>query len=469
MSSGESFLRGLVTPTLAAVTTFALALVADKMAATNDIIASVKDYFPYISATIMFFSLVPTITKRFKDASTPVFDKIDGASDSVTSAVADLGPRVDAIIDGLQAKTQRVLDPIRPLLTKAKAQTAPLKKLSPDLSIPDDKDVDREFDEAQGIVDSKVKEALANLNLDNYVPGYLRSWGGLYCRVVIPTLFCVLLFQLGVAYGSNHFVGSLQSTAPTRRHLRGNASMRMEYAGDYAAAVDLQSIEDQMGEKFEGAKETVTADAEGFEEEFGKDFEATKEVIGTETEQAKEAVSSGAEKAKEAFSSGVETAKEATQEGLVEAKEELQLLEQQAEVYEAELSETVMESLDMVTSTVISYVLAIIQAALAYFFSGARVKSWVVNKTMSTLSDKATDTLRSCGVTTAMEDVLSTRMGRVRKKVIKILSISSKLEDLLGQISGLTALPGSPVKLVESAAEEAKKKGGFLGRLFGKR
>ena len=104
-------------------------------------------------------------------------------------------------MDELQEKTVSALDPIRPELDEASAKMEPLKRLDPNIDIPDVGDIDDEFDEAQGKVGDRVDSAQAQLtNVNQYLPIQLHSAKNFYWRVVFPVLLTALLLQLCVAF-----------------------------------------------------------------------------------------------------------------------------------------------------------------------------------------------------------------------------------------------------------------------------
>ena len=95
----------------------------------------------------------------------------------------------------------------------------------------------------------------------------------------------------------------------------------------------------------------------------------------------------------------------------------------------------VANSSSMLRSVAISYVVALLQLAIVYGLTSEYIKAWFINKVLQKASDNVARTLREYGVTQDIHDVLGTRMGRVRQKVLKVIQSSKELEALLAKVN----------------------------------
>lgn len=249
VSQGRSLIQGLLAPTLASGCTFAAALYISGTAQVSHVSALLAQLFPYLNAVVVFFSTLNPIQDRFMKAVVPVFTKVDKAEDIVNTSINDVKDSVDTTIDSLQAKLGKVMKPMKPTLEKAKSNGAALKRLDPDIEIPDP-DVDKELDGKQGVVGAKIEEAQKHLQLDKHVPEYLRSPESFYWRVVFPVVILVLIVQLLFAWLGTY----CQSAAGGTRMLK-----------------ELESLKTAAHGQIEGFKGGFQDNVAGYEGEF-KDF-----------------------------------------------------------------------------------------------------------------------------------------------------------------------------------------------------
>jgi hypothetical protein len=212
----QAFLYAMMAPTLTAMVAggIALALQAQERAqlelqqaqdTVEETPAPLLQFgialFPYLNATMIFLSTAwPMQQHLMKHFIEPIFQAMNQAEDYLKGTVRQLGPFVDKTIDGIQKDFHTVLEPLQPTLQQVQQKAQLLEAMKEGVDIPDPSDIDRELDEAQGIVSHKMKEAERHLEYEDYVPDYLDSPPQFYWRIVMPILVVAWLFQMGVAY-----------------------------------------------------------------------------------------------------------------------------------------------------------------------------------------------------------------------------------------------------------------------------
>jgi hypothetical protein len=138
----------------------------------------------------------------------------------------------------------------------------------------------------------------------------------------------------------------------------------------------------------------------------------------------------------------------------------------------------VAQSKSLVQDVIWSYVVSILQMLLIFIFTSPIVQAWLVRQGMYQVQKGAERTLKEYGVSDALEDVLGTRLGRVREKILKLLRVYKKVEQMLEELGIMTnVLPSGNTaeKIAETLsgetvheAMEKAKKGKFFGRFFKK-
>jgi hypothetical protein len=386
-SDGQSFIMALVTPTLAAAAIFLAALYLGESGKEEaaEIAEVLIQYFPYLCATAMFISSVSPIQRRLMSAIEPVFTKIDSGKDEIEKAVGNIGPAVDSTIGALRLQVNEVMAPKKPTLDKAKTLSEKIKRTDPSLDIPDLAGIDKEFDEAHGVIGERIKEAQKHLQFDQYIPGQLKSAHAYYWRVVFPIVLLVLAIQL--AFATVWEYSSLASTTHSRA---------------------LSSVELIDG---------VSEDFREFGDSINEDFEQ----------------------------------------------------------YEGQFSAAMDESTSLVTNVLWAYVIAFLQLAVVFLLSTNLGRAGLINKTMGTLEDETMRTLRKYGVSVSISDVLGTKMGRVRKNVLKVLKDYKEIDRIVRGLGA--AAETAPLKpkvavaglTVETGSGDAKgnDKGRSRSGIFG--
>lgn len=217
-SQGQGFVRGLLAPTLTAIGTTLVALVLSVTAqasSTAEATASswlstvslfLVSVFPYGNVVAVFASSLPPMRQRMMIAVEPIFVQLQKVQDLAVERVRAMAVTVDETLDQLQTKIHETIQPVQSTLDMATQQEAMLKTIRPDIDIPDPTDIDREFDEAQGVVGRKIAEAETYIYIQSRLPQPLQSADSFYRWVILPVACTALLMQLGVTFAttSNH-------------------------------------------------------------------------------------------------------------------------------------------------------------------------------------------------------------------------------------------------------------------------
>jgi hypothetical protein len=110
------------------------------------------------------------------------------------------------------------------------------------------------------------------------------------------------------------------------------------------------------------------------------------------------------------------------------------------------------------------FAMAVLQLTLLFGSTSGPVKAWMVNRTQTKVADRATVTLREYGVSTALEDVMGTRLARIRTKLLKLFSSVGKLQAVLDKIPDIPGLGKAQNAL--GSVMGGSKRGSFLGKMF---
>lgn len=108
--------------------------------------------------------------------------------------------------------------------------------------------------------------------------------------------------------------------------------------------------------------------------------------------------------------------------------------------------------------------MALLQVTLLFGSTSAPVKAWMVNRTQTKVSDRATVTLREYGVANALEDVMGTRLARIRTKLLKLFTSVGKLQVVLDKIPDISGLGKAQDAL--GSVMGGSKRGSFFGKMF---
>ena len=428
-SQGANFLRSIVTPTLTSIGTFAVAFYLQTM---EEIGPWIELLFPYVNATIVFGASVGPMQTRFLSAAVPIFDQVERAQEKVDKGVSQLRETFDESLDQLQAKAEKVMEPIKPTLAKAQPYEAQIKAVHPDLEVPD-QDLDEEFNEMRELVQPKLDEAQKLLHLDECVPWFLRTPQDFFWYVVFPVLLLAFVLQLVVAW----FTSSLVASQP---------DSSFPGAADAVRRM-LQEVVDSVKEQAQSLQDEAQAQAQALEDQAQAQAEALRN----------------------------------------QAQEQYDALQDQARAGVDELHSQfdakVAESKSMLLNVAVSYGMALLQMGFVFLISSPRVRAWVINLVLRIMTNKAMRVLRDSGVETAFEDVFQTKMTKTRDTLLKLIGAAEKISKVVGfPTAGLTNLFGgggsggagevsSPAAtltnvLSPTSSESPGKRPGLIGRMF---
>lgn len=242
---GQSFFVSIVSPTAVALLQVALAFYIENEEKIHDISESMVVIFPYLGALLQFVVSIRPTQKRIIDTTSPVFGQIDAGADRVNSYMAGLQPHVDTMVAFLRQETRAILEPIEPTLVNANKIEFMLKRIDPEVDIPETKDVDKIFDKVQAGVAFKIKEAQSKMDLRQYIPPSLKSPQAFYWKIIFPILCVAFLVQMVGAFVSQTFFHALLTPSQLidsesiNEHLE---SVKSEIAGE------IREIDSNIGE-----------------------------------------------------------------------------------------------------------------------------------------------------------------------------------------------------------------------------
>lgn len=475
----KAFMLGLVQPTLTALVTFGIALYLDGQqrfqqaqeegqqrtqemqtnAMSSPWIIYTIVLFPYVNATLVFCATVLPIQKRFITSIEPIFKAMSHAEDTLQATVKKLGPFVDDTIDGIQNDFHTVLEPIKPALDQIENKAHLLEHVfenrgtgKQDLDIPDPSDIDRELDEAQGIVTGKIDEAQQHLQVEEYMPNYLKSQRQFYWRIVFPIIVLAWIVQMAAAYGSEYITDhhnnqhevAMSSTAPNNNYrlLAESGPGGFDTAISFDPARDLDEFREadygssgtQMKEKARDFRDNATQQIhEQYDRYSGVVNETLHSLRGNLTNEYHQ--------------------------------------------FKGEFNAAVAQSRSLVRDVIWSYLVSLLQILLIYIITSQVVQSWLVRQGMRQIQKGAERTLKEYGVSQALEEVFDERLGRAREKIFQLLQVYKKVQITLENAGAMSNfLPsGSPEQVAETlsgnAVQEAMKKsrpGNLFGTMFKK-
>jgi len=105
-------------------------------------------------------------------------------------------------------------------------------------------------------------------------------------------------------------------------------------------------------------------------------------------------------------------------------------------LYAKQATLLIADSSPLLKIVAISYTTAVIQLAVVYLLSSKVIMAWFTNKALVQASENVSRILHAHGVSHVLEDVLGTRMVRVRQKLLKCIAFSKEVEGLLPLLIG---------------------------------
>jgi F0F1-type ATP synthase membrane subunit b/b' len=344
----------------------------------------------------------------------------------VEKSVTDVRDTFDDSLVKLQAKAEKVMEPIKPTLAKAQTFEPQLKAVDPDIELPD-QDLDEEFNEMRELVNPKFDEAQKLLNLDESIPWFLRTPRDFFWYVVFPVLLIAFIVQLVFAWLTTYLATSSSSSS----------ALRM-----------LHEVIDSVKDQSQPLREEAHEQVQSFQNEAQEKAQQLQDQAQEQYHAFQEEAQSGMEEFKTQFEATVESSKV------------------------------------MLINVAVSYAMALLQIFFVYLISSPRVRAWIINMVIRIMSNKALRVLRDSGVETAYKDVFLTNMTKTRDTLLKIINVAAKISKVVGLPSGLNIFGGggdpgksgtdsSPAGVLEnvlspSSDSTGTKPGGMLGlgRMF---
>jgi uncharacterized protein YjbJ (UPF0337 family) len=425
ISQGKGFLRSIVTPTLTSICT---ALVALYLSTMEEAGPWIEMLFPYVNATIVFAASVAPMKGRFMTAVTPVFDQVERVQEKVDRSVQELGDTFNSSLDVLQAKAEKVMEPIKPTLAKAQPFESKIKASFPDAELPD-QDLDEEFNEMRELVQPKLDEAKEALQLDESIPWFLRTPQAFFWSVVFPILLIAFAVQLVAAWFTTSIASAPGEPAIAASEL--GSRMLMEAVGG-ALGDQAQSLKGEAHDAVGKAKEEAGALRDGAKAGYAELHAQAQ---------------AGMDELHGEFDSQVAGAKV------------------------------------MLTNVAVSYGMSLLQVGVAFLISSPTVRAWIIDLLIRMMKAKAMRALREKGVETAFEDVFQTKMTKTRDTLLKIIGYYQKISSIVNvpslKILGLEGDASSTVAALgnvltptaggtpeDSSAKKSKGGLGGLSRMF---
>ena len=218
------------------------------------------------------------------------------------------------------------------------------------------------------------------------------------------------------------------------------ASAKLDATKDEASA-QFSDAKAKASAKMNAAKDAVTEQVDAAKQQATEQLDAAKEQAQQAKDEAAAQTDSAKEQATEQLDAAKEKAEKAKEDALKQAKELEDQMMAQKEEYEQQLKDYQDQLPTIIMSVVSSYLMSLLQMGLLFLFTSPKVKAWIINMFMKKVSSEADKTLREYGVTTTVEDVMGTRMSRIRKKLLKLFNTVGKLQGLLDKIPNVD-IPG---------------------------
>jgi len=396
---GTSFIQALVCPTVTALFTFFAALFLEEQSKLDSTAGNISlilvQYYPCISATVLFISSVSPIQARLLATVKPVFTKMASAKHEVDKAVAKIGPDIDKTIMAIKGMVDAEIKHIEPILINAKKHEAVLLKMDPTLEIPNPERIEKEFRDAHGLVQGKVREAQKYLNVDNYIPDIIKSAHAYYWRVIFPVLLIVLAIQLVMVFATQYFLVSIPVTRAVSSSDAFSASpLQLDAQQDVISEIDVNGLVTDVNEDCDIVKKDAVKDHDGVMETSEED--ATK---------AKEDVKEDAPAYEEEFHEFIDSA------------------DKDVEKDKEDFFAAVGDSKALVMNVVMSYLLTILQLIVIFLLSTSRGMVELTNKALETITEGTLRTLRQYGVSiVVLGTKVFTRVFQLWKESVRFIS-----------------------------------------------
>jgi hypothetical protein len=427
-SRSAAYIQSLLEPTITAMITACTALLlgylAQAQSFSDAVQAAITMLFPYANAIIVSYSSLNPIQNRCMKSMEPVYETTEKVQKSIVDGVEGIGKQVNDTVDKIQEQIHQVLQPIRPKLEMATKQEAMLKKVRPDIDIPDYSDIDREFDGMQGQVDAQLELAKNQLtDIQTLIPLPLRSPKAFYWRIIFPILIVFLSLQLGMTFVTIQ----KQQQTNTTRNLTSFLGKRRQLRGFHAWTPQegIAMIRSNVNTDLKNWTGIAQQNGKEFQDEVGDQVHSVVNDMNVTQMQdtAQEYVSQAKDEMMNQWN--------ATMDDLLNRASGYQ---QEATKYRDNMF---AKAKPMLQNVLLSYLMAALQLGIVYILTNPSIKSWLVNKSIAIATDQVQQRLRETGVMRAKEEVLGTRMKSVKRKITKIIEFTNQVEEILGKFGGV--------------------------------
>jgi len=131
-----------------------------------------------------------------------VFSRMTSVENEVNTAVTDLSNMIQGVISSGKANVDDVLNEYKPKITLASKMESTLKKMDPELEIPDVSSIEGVLDSAADSVTNAFKELEAVLDIEKMIPAPLQSEANFEKLAFYPVMGVLLAMQLFSTYKS---------------------------------------------------------------------------------------------------------------------------------------------------------------------------------------------------------------------------------------------------------------------------
>ena len=162
----------------------------------------VEALYPYYACIVTFIGSLPTMKARAAQLSGVVFSRMTSVENEVNTAVTDLSNMIQGVISSGKANVDDVLNEYKPKITLASKMESTLKKMDPELEIPDVSSIEGVLDSAADSVTNAFKELEAVLDIEKMIPAPLQSEANFEKLAFYPVMGVLLAMQLFSTYKS---------------------------------------------------------------------------------------------------------------------------------------------------------------------------------------------------------------------------------------------------------------------------
>lgn len=128
-------------------------------------------------------------------------DLLDESIQKIKSKIDDICTIATGYVDEVEDKIQEVVAPMKPILDKASKAEVALKRIDPEIEIPDTKDLEDALGGVGDDIEHKMAELQqSSLDLEACIPKIFQSDRFFRRRVIFPMIVVILLIQVLIVY-----------------------------------------------------------------------------------------------------------------------------------------------------------------------------------------------------------------------------------------------------------------------------